>query len=188
MSTEKDVVEIVAIIDRSGSMESIRGDVIGGYNAFLAQQKALPGEAVLTLVQFDDKYEVHVDRVPVQEVPDLNVFTFVPRGMTAANDAIGRALNTLEARNPAKAVILIVTDGMENASKEFTNEQIKEKITAAEERGWDVNFLAANIDAFAAGGAYGVKMDKTFAFAANAAGVHNAFATMNLRASSYRSV
>lgn len=164
MTKAKEAVEIIVIADRSGSMESIRSDAIGGFNGFLEEQQALKGKANLTLVLFDDKYEVAVDRVPVKKVPKLTAQTFVPRGTTAMNDAIGKALATLEELNPTKAVICIITDGMENASREFTREQVKAKIQEAEAKGYQVQFLAANMDAYQASASYGISIDTTIAF------------------------
>lgn len=182
-----DVVEIVAIVDQSGSMSRVRDDAIGGFNRFLADQKAQGGNARLTLVLFDDRYLVPIKSTLIQDVQPLDSATYVPLGWTAMNDAIGRALTELEAKNPQKAIITILTDGDENASKEYTSVQIKEKIKAAEVRGWEVIFLAANIDAFKAGGALGISGANTMEFIANSQGLHDAFASMSARASSYRS-
>lgn len=182
-----EAVEIVAIIDQSGSMGAVRDDAIGGFNTFLADQQAQGGNANLTLVLFDDRYLVPIEDTPVQNVPPLTQATYAPLGWTAMNDAIGRALTKLEEKNPAKAIICILTDGAENASKEYTAAQIKAKITAAEERGWQVVFLAANIDAFAAGGLLGVARGNTVSFNATSDGLHEAFACMSASASSYRS-
>lgn len=179
-------VEIVAILDRSGSMCSILTDAIGGFNQFLAEQKALPGEALLTMVLFDDKYEVPVAAYPVTHVNPLTPATFSPRGMTALYDAVGRALTELEHRNPERAVVVILTDGHENASREYTQPTVKAKITAAEARGWSVLYLAANQDAFAVGGAIGVKAGNTANFANTGAGVRSAYATATTATASYR--
>jgi len=186
MKSNDSVVEIVSIIDQSGSMEMIRDDAIGGFNTFLGQQQELGGLANLTLVLFDHRYEVPVDGVAIQDVPRLDRKSFVPYGNTGLYDAIGRALTDLEKKNPEKAIIQIITDGAENSSKEFTQAVVKEKIKAAEARGWEVIFLAANIDAFAAGGGLGISGSNTYAFAASAQGTHDAFATMSMRSSSYR--
>lgn len=181
-----DVVEIVAIVDQSGSMDIVRNDAIGGFNTFLADQQAQGDNARLTLVLFDDRYLVPIKDTPIQEVQPLTRDTYRPLGWTAMNDAIGKVLTELEAKNPAKAIISILTDGAENASKEYNAVQIREKIKAATDRGWQVVFLAANIDAFSAGSQLGIAGANTFAFAANAEGVHDAFASMSVMASSYR--
>lgn len=179
-------VEILVIADRSGSMQSIQDDAIGGFNSFLKEQQELEGKANLTLVLFDDKYEVPVKSVDIDKVKPLTSETFVPRGMTAMNDAIGKALSELSEINPEKAVICIITDGAENSSKEFSGQQVKEKIKAAEEKGWQVVFLAANIDAFSAGGSLGISAKTTFNFAADAVGIQSAYATMSASTRAYR--
>lgn len=182
-----DVVEILAIIDQSGSMDRVRDDAIGGFNTFLSSQQDLGDNARLTLVLFDDRYLVPIKDEMIQLAQPLTRDTYRPMGWTAMNDAIGKALTELEEKNPAKAIITILTDGIENASKEYTAAQVKEKIKAAEDRGWEVIFLAANIDAFAAGGSLGISRGNTYEFAATAQGLHDAFASMTLCASSYRS-
>lgn len=184
---KKEAVEIYVIADRSGSMSSLRDDAIGGFNTFLEEQKAVKGKANLTLVLFDDQYEVPVERVNIKSVEPLSRETFVPRGMTAMNDAIGKSLATLEVLNPQKAIICIITDGAENSSQEFTGQQVKEKITEAEAKGWQVVFLAANIDAFSAGGSLGINKGNTFACAASAQGMTDAYANMSNTTRSYRS-
>lgn len=100
MAKKKEAVEIVVIMDRSGSMSSVRNEAIGGFNNFLANQQALPGAANLTVVQFDDQYEVPVDGVKLKDVKPFTEDDFVPRGMTAMNDAIGRALSQLLIKDP----------------------------------------------------------------------------------------
>lgn len=184
--SKKTPVEIVAILDRSGSMNSIRDDAIGGFNTFLAEQQGVKGAANLTVILFDDKYEVPVDAEAVKSAVPLTRDTFVPRGMTAMNDAIGKAIATLEAKAPDKAIVCILTDGQENASREYTTAQVKEKITACEKRGWRVVYLAANQDAFAVGAAYGVNAIHTQNFAATGAGVRTAMASASLSTTDYR--
>lgn len=181
-------VEIVVIADRSGSMASIADDAIGGFNTFLKDQKAVKGAANLTLVLFDDKYETPVVGMDIQKVPDLTRDTFVPRGMTAMNDAIGKAIGTLESKAPDKAIVCILTDGQENASREFTAEQVKAKIKAAEARGWQIVYLAANQDAFAVGGQLGVAQASTMNFEATGAGVRGAMQNASLYSTNYRNV
>jgi hypothetical protein len=182
-----EVVEILAIVDQSGSMDIVRDDAIGGFNTFLADQKAQGGNANLTLVLFDDRYLVPIKDTPIQEVQPLDRDTYRPLGWTAMNDAIGKALTTLEAKNPTRAIITILTDGAENASKEFSSAQVKAKIQAAEDRGWKVVFLAANIDAFAAGGSLGIKASSTLSFSADAHGVASAFSSVSSLVTNYRS-
>lgn len=179
-------VEIVAILDRSGSMSSIVDDAIGGFNTFLKAQQDAPGEATLSLVLFDDQYEQPVVNANIQDVLPLTHETFVPRGMTALHDAIGRTLTGLFARNPKRAIITILTDGLENASREYMAPRIKELLKQAEDKGWSVVYLAANQDAFAVGGALGVKATNTANFTFDSVGVTRAYASANASTLDYR--
>lgn len=192
MSKEK-TVEIVCVLDRSGSMNSIKSDAIGGFNNFINEQKKVEGNANVSLVLFDDQYEMVYRSKPIETVDDLDDTTFVPRGMTAMYDAIGRTLEDFiaeqkklkkEKRNPV--VFAILTDGEENASKEFQNLKVKEMIEKQQKKGWEFVFLAANQDAFQAGGNLGIDAGTTFNFVANAAGTKCAYASMANSVTTYR--
>jgi len=183
---KKTPVEIVCVIDRSGSMQSIASDAIGGFNAFLKEQKEVKGKANLTLILFDHDYTVVHAAKDIKDIEPLDGKTYVPRGNTAMNDAINRAIGDLEARSPDKAIICILTDGQENASKEVTGEQLKKKIEAAKARGWSFVFLAANQDAFASGAAMGFDKNTTFNFKATQAGTQAAYVSMSAVTRSYR--
>lgn len=180
-------VEIVVIADRSGSMASVREEAIGGFNNFLAEQQALPGKATLTLVLFDDKYEVPVQNLDIQDVQPLTYDTFVPRGMTATYDAVGKAITELLQRAPTKAIVLIITDGGENASKEYTSHTVQQKVKEAEAKGYEVLFLAQNLDARQAGAALGLQANSTVNLVAGAKGMTQAYETMGVTTRSYRS-
>lgn len=180
-------VEIIAILDRSGSMTAIQLEAIGGFNKFLADQQAAPGEATMTLVLFDDHYEVPVQDTPVKSVAPLTMETFVPRGMTALNDAIGRTLTSLVARSPERAIVVILTDGMENASREFQQPQVKSLIEQVRAKGYQVVYLAANQDAFQVGAGLGVLRSATANFAATGAGVTKAYNMASSTTLDYRS-
>jgi len=177
-------VEILVIADRSGSMSTIRSDAIGGFNTFLKEQQGIEGEANLTLVLFDDRYEVPVESTPIADVLPLTEATYVPRGMTALNDAIGKAYNSLKEKNPARAIICILTDGMENNSKEYDTATVKKLMEEASEKDWEVVYLAANQDAFSEGTKRGIS--KSFDFAATGAGISGAYRDLTLSVSSYR--
>ena len=153
-----DYTHLAVILDRTGSMESIRDDTIGGFNAFLSEQKQQPCKATLTLVQFDsqDPYEIIHQVKTVQEVPDLTKETYVPRATTPLLDAIGRGINDLEKcladmkedDRPSKAVFVVITDGQENSSREFRRDQIMKMINEKEKQsGWQFVFLSADLDA-----------------------------------------
>lgn len=185
--------DIVMILDRSGSMERIAADTIGGVNKFLTDQKAVPGEATFTLVQFDDRYEVPYDAVPIARAEPLTAQTFVPRGSTALLDAIGRAIddagNRLKAMAasalPDKVVCVIVTDGQENASLHFKRKDIFDKITHQRDiYKWEFVFLGANQDAIAEAGALGIGAAAAMNYAATASGTSASYGAVsaNLRA------
>ena len=179
-------VEIVAILDRSGSMSNILDDSIGGFNAFLEAQQKVEGRANISVVLFDDQYQVLYDDIGVKEAKPLTRDTYTLRGMTAMNDAIGKTLNKVFDKNPDKAIICILTDGQENASKEFTTSQIKTMVEKAQGRGWQVVFLAANQDAFATGAEYGIARGTTQNFKADSLGTQTAYKGMTLSVSNYR--
>jgi hypothetical protein len=154
----KNHTEIVCIIDRSGSMESIRSDAIGGFNAFIEEQKKIPGTASVSLVLFDNEYETPYINKDIKQIEGLTDKTFVPRGGTALFDAVGKTINSTSAKiasmkkedRPEKVVVCILTDGEENSSKEFTGDQIKVMIDNQKGQSqWSFIFLAANQDAFA---------------------------------------
>ena len=158
----KDLTDITLVVDRSGSMEAIRADAEGGVNAFLADQAKQPGQALVTLVQFDMEYEFIHRGVPVAEVPR---YELVPRGSTALLDAVGRAINETGARlaklpeadRPGLVVFVVMTDGQENSSREFAKSQLKQMIEHQQSvYQWQFTFLGANQDAFAEAGSLGM--------------------------------
>jgi uncharacterized protein YegL len=134
--TDKNLTEIVAILDRSGSMWGLVADTIGGFNSFIAEQRKALGIARLTLAQFDDKYQIDYESVDLKDVPDLNDNTYVPRGGTALFDAVGKTIVTVgerlakldESQRPGQVIFLIVTDGQENASTEYTTARVQELV------------------------------------------------------------
>ena len=166
---------ITVILDRTGSMDPIRADVVGGYNAFLDKQRAAAGTATLTLVQFDsqDPYEVlHAD-ADVANVAPLTLEQYVPRASTPLYDAIGRGILELEAALARRAeaeradqvIFVIVTDGAENASVEFDRTRVARLIDAKKALGWQFVFLSADLDAFEDAGRIGVARSSRLAFA-----------------------
>ena len=157
-----DLTDITLVVDRSGSMQQVREDAEGGVNSFIAEQTKEPGEALLTLVQFDTEYEFLHKGVPISQVPR---YELVPRGMTALLDAVGRAINETgerlakmdEADRPGLVVFVVMTDGLENSSKEFSKATIKEMIERQQQQyNWHFTFLGANQDAFAEAGGMGI--------------------------------
>ena len=172
--------EILVITDRSGSMATIARDVIGGYNTFIEEQRAVPGEAKVTFAQFDTEYQVVYAGKPLADVPKLDDKTFVPRGGTALLDAIGRTLNDQAARIASEkwadlVIVCVLTDGEENSSREYKLDRIREMTKHAEANGWKFVYLAANQDAFAAAQHLGIQGAMSANFAASAAGTAGAY-------------
>jgi len=187
--------QIICILDRSGSMSSIMSDSIGGFNTFLKQQKELPDDAALTVALFDDKYELLYDNIDIKKVKELTKKEWFPRGTTALYDAIGKTINTVRTNRehlgdekPTKVLVCIVTDGLENASKEYRISEIKELIKNCEKDDWNFIYLAANQDAFDIGSSFGISGSNTYTYTASAAGVYNMSNTLNASASTYRSM
>jgi uncharacterized protein YegL len=161
--------EIVCIVDRSGSMESIREDAAGGLNSFIKEQTDV-GKANLTIVEFDTKVDTVCDQIPISEAKEYNLS---PRGMTALLDAIGLVLGDKAkyTTEDGKTIVAIVTDGGENSSREWKHEQITKLIEERKEDGWEFLFLASNQDAIAVGTSYGFAAEDTVSFGNNARGV-----------------
>ena len=191
----KNATDVTVIVDRSGSMEDIASDVIGGFNGFLADQQRQPGHCSLTLIQFDDQYEIVYAAQPIAEASRLTQDTFQPRGSTALLDAIGRTINTTGARlaalsedeRPDRVILAIVTDGLENASTDFTRERVFSMISTQQDVfKWSFLFLAANQDAIAEGARVGIAAQQSLNFAATGAGVRAASRSMSDAVSSLR--
>lgn len=191
-----DLTDITMVLDRSGSMDAVKDDTIGGVNTFLDAQRTAPGHATFTLHQFDDVFETPIPASDVKKAPNLTSKTFVPRGSTALFDAIGRAIGdtgsrlekTSENDRAAKVVFVIVTDGQENASREFSESKIHEMIEHQKNvYSWEFVFIGANQDAIASAQGIGISADHAINYAANTIGTQAVFsaAASNIRA--YRS-
>lgn len=167
------LVEVVFILDRSGSMMGMEQDTIGGFNATLEKQKMAEGEVLWSTVLFDNEHEVIHDRVPIKQVEKLTENEYYVRGCTALLDAIGRAVHHIGnvhkyARKedvPSKTLFVITTDGMENASRQYTYRRVKEMIGRQQEKyGWEFIFLGANIDAVSEAGRLGIRESRAARF------------------------
>jgi len=188
--------QIIVVLDRSGSMHAIADDTIGGFNQFLKEQKKQKGKAKMSLILFDDQYDVVFEGLDIQNVVDLNENTFVPRGMTALLDAVGKTINstystiksTKKKDRPEQVVFVVITDGYENHSKEFTREAIFNMITEMKEKDkWQFMFLGANQDAIQVGGQYGYGANSSLSYAANSKGVSASYSAVSDKISTYRS-
>lgn len=191
----KNLTDITIVLDRSGSMASVQDDTIGGFNTFLSEQQSVDGEANLSLVQFDDQYEVVYDGRPIKSADKLTPATFQPRGMTALLDAIGRTINSVgtrlgaldESERPDKVVMVIMTDGFENASKEFDNIKIAEMIrTQTNDYNWQFLFVGANQDAVLSAKSMGIAASHSMSYAANAVGTQDVYTSLSANIKSYR--
>lgn len=193
----KGLTELVFILDRSGSMSGLESDTVGGFNSMIEKQKKEPGEAVVTTVLFDDRYEVLHDRINLGELDGMASGEYFVRGMTALLDAVGRTIvsiadvqeRTAEDERAEHVMFVITTDGMENASREFTYEKVKKMVEYRKsEFGWEFIFLGANIDAVKTAGRFGIGADRAANYHADSEGTSRSFysigeAVRNLRSS-----
>ena len=173
------MTELVFILDRSGSMGGLEGDTIGGFNSMIDKQRKEPGEALVSTVLFDNRSEVIHDRVPLAKVPRMTEKEYYVRGCTALLDAGGGAIHHIGnvhkyARpedRPERTVFVITTDGMENASREYSYEKVKQMIRRQKERyGWEFLFLGANIDAVAEAARFGISADRAVRYESDSQG------------------
>lgn len=191
---EKNLTEIVFILDRSGSMSGLEGDTVGGYNAFIEKQKREEGNAKLTTVLFDDKYEVLHDRVDIRKLSPISEREYYVRGTTALIDAIGRSITKMlmdikmsqEDEKPDKVIFVITTDGYENASCEYSIERVRNLIENQKKEGWEFIFLGANIDAVKTAGDYGISSDRAANFNNDAKGVSLNYQTVSEAVADFR--
>ncbi len=190
----KNMTDITIILDRSGSMSSVLADTIGGFNSFLADQRKLPDEAVLTLIQFDNEYDVIYSMHDIRRAPELTRESYVPRGTTALLDAMGKTIASTGARlakmpaseRPARVIIVTMTDGMENASREFSRTKVFQMVTHQRTKyAWEFVFIGANQDAIATAKDMGVQLASNYV--ADAIGTASAFDNMSHGLRSYRS-
>ena len=176
---QKNLTEIVFILDRSGSMAGLEEDTIGGFNAMIRKQKEETGEAYVSTVLFDNHTEVIHDRVDIQRISPMTRKEYYVRGCTALLDAVGKSIRHLanvhkyarEEDRPEKTVFVITTDGMENASREYSYEKVRRMIEHEKEKyGWEFLFLGANIDAAKEAARFGITEDRAANYHADSQG------------------
>ena len=175
---KKGLTEMVFILDRSGSMSGLEGDTIGGFNSMLDKQKREEGEAYVTTVLFDSTSQTIHDRLSIRDVPQMTEKQYTVGGCTALLDAVGATVNHVmnihkyarEEDVPEHTMVVIMTDGMENASRNFSYGDVKKIISAQEEKGWHFVFMGANIDAAETGGKMGIRASRSVNFANDAEG------------------
>jgi uncharacterized protein YegL len=176
---KKNLTELVFILDRSGSMAGLEGDTIGGFNAMIEKQKKEPGEVYVSTVLFDNVSEVIHDRVDIQKIAPMTDRNYYVRGCTALLDAVGKAIHHIgnvhkyarEEDRPEKTLFIITTDGMENASRQYTYDRLKAMIERQKEKyGWEFIFLGANIDAAKEAARFGIDADRSANYHADTIG------------------
>ena len=184
----KELTEVIFILDRSGSMSGLEMDTIGGYNGFLEKQKKQAGKTIITTVLFDDQYEVLYNGVDVDEAA-LTTDQYFVRGSTALLDAVGKTMLDVKARlartpakeRPGKVIMVITTDGYENASREFSGKQIHDMIIRQQQHGWEFLFFGANIDTVATAKSMGIKEADAMSYESTAQGMSIMMNEMSLR-------
>ena len=191
----KGLTEVVFILDRSGSMSGLEADTIGGFNSMIAKQQKEEGEAYISTVLFDDTCEVLYDRVPVNKVEPMNDNQYYVRGCTALLDAIGGAIHHIgnvhkyarEEDRPEKTLFIITTDGMENASRQYSYEKVKEMVERQKEKyGWEFLFLGANIDAIDVAGKFGIDSNRALNYVSDHKGTQLNYEVLNKTVSEFR--
>ena len=193
---KQNLTELVFILDRSGSMAGLEDDTIGGFNAMIEKQKQEPGEALISTLLFDNLREVIHDRVEVRKVQPMTRADYYVRGCTALLDAVGSAIHHIgnvhkyarEEDRPEKTLFVITTDGMENASHQYSYDRVKAMISRQKEKyGWEFLFLGANIDAAREAARFGIDADRAADYHADSQGTAVVYAAVseavcNLRA------
>ena len=176
---KKNLTEIVFILDRSGSMSGLENDTIGGFNAMIEKQKGESGEALVSTVLFDNETQVIHDRLPLEKIRPLTRKEYYVRGSTALLDAVGGAIHHIgnvhkyarEEDRPEKTLFVITTDGMENASRKYSYQRLKEMIQRQKTKyGWEFIFLGANIDAAQEAARFGIDPDRAANYHADSQG------------------
>lgn len=193
--TPAEPVQIICILDRSGSMQSLTEDTIGGYNSFLAKQKQNPGQAEVTTILFDDEYEIISESVDINQAKDLTDSEYFARGTTALLDAVGKTItNTLGKMEKEKicpekrrVLIMIMTDGLENSSIEYDKAAVKKLISLTTEKyKWNYLFIGANMDSVSEAKNLGIQAKHAANYSHDSGGVQKSFSMMDAAASEVR--
>lgn len=190
--TKANSTEIVFVLDRSGSMETIAADMKGGFDSFIQEQKKVPGECRVSLVSFNTTLDVVYEGLMLAAVPKLELY---PRGGTALFDAVGVAItstgarlaNMPEAERPAKVLFVIITDGEENSSREYTKNQVAELVAHQQKKySWDFIFLGANLDAAKAASDLNIAVGNVVQWDHTCRGSSDLMGCLNKQVSTYR--
>lgn len=192
---KKDFTELVFILDRSGSMSGLEKDTIGGFNSMLQKQRELAGECRITTVLFDNRYELLHDRIDIRAVSPMSEKEYFVGGSTALIDAVGATLNkmisvqknTAKEYRAEKVMFVIITDGEENSSREYSLQKVKEMIEYEKEKyGWEFVFLGANIDAVQTAGHFGISAERAVDYVPDSEGTALNFSAMAQAVAEFR--
>jgi uncharacterized protein YegL len=192
---KKGLTELVFILDKSGSMSGLESDTIGGFNSMLAKQKAVDGECFVTTVLFNNEYELVHDRIDIKAISPMTDREYQVGGTTALLDAIGKTINkisnaqkhTAEEYRAEKVMFVIITDGLENSSREYSADKVKALIERQKEKyAWEFVFLGANIDAVETAGKFGISADRAMDYLADSEGTNLNFKMISQAVATFR--
>ena len=192
---KKGLIELVFILDKSGSMGGLETDTIGGYNSMLKKQKTVAGEAHITTVLFDNRFELLHDRIDIRAVSPITENEYCVGGSTALLDAIGLTIqkiinvqkNTAEDYKAKKVMFVIITDGEENSSRRYSADRVRQMIEHQKTQyGWEFVFLGANIDAVETAGRFGISPDRAQNYHADSEGVELNFRVISDAVATFR--
>jgi uncharacterized protein YegL len=192
---KKGLTELVFILDKSGSMSGLESDTIGGFNSMLAKQKTVEGECFVTTVLFDNEYELVHDRIDIKAISPMTDREYQVGGTTALLDAIGKTINkisnaqkhTAEEYRAEKVMFVIITDGLENSSREYSADKVKALIERQKEKyAWEFVFLGANIDAVETAGKFGISADRAMDYLADSEGTNLNFKMISQAVATFR--
>lgn len=191
---KKDLTELVFILDRSGSMSGLEKDTVGGFNSLIKRQKEEKGDCLVTTVLFNSESRTVHDRISLKEIEEMKEKDYVPSGCTALIDALGDTIRHIKDVHryirkedvPDKTLFIITTDGLENASRKYSSEEVKQMIEARKEEGWEFLFLAANIDAVETAKHYGISEDRSVNYVSDSIGSRKNYKVLAKTISEYR--